>query len=247
LLLINTSVHQFNDGARGVLLETSMKIRPTWLATGGCVVAVAVALLLNRYSNQLFSQPSVSGATYKGKTTQEWVASFKSPNQRVRWKTLADLNYTEGQSEDPIPVLRELLNDKDPSVRCQAVQAIGGLGEAGAPAVPELIKALTDSDSEVRMQAAYALNWMGQDRDQAISPLIAVLEDRQARVRQEAANTLAAIGPSAGEAVPVLLKRIRVTEGRERQAMTQAVWFIAPETARKEKLPVVPTRRASFR
>src|SRR5436190_8979642 len=150
-----------------------MKIRPTWLATGGCLAALAAALFLGRDGNKPLVHASASGATYKGKTTEEWLAGFKNPDTRVRWKTLADLNYIEPQGEDPLPVLREILNDKDPSVRGQAVQAIGGLGEPGAASIPDLIQALSDNDAEVRMQAACSLNWMGQERDQAIPALIA--------------------------------------------------------------------------
>src|SRR5262249_11759985 len=132
LLLINAHAPQLNDTARGgVLKETSMKIRPTWLATAGCVAALAAALFLSQDSNRFLSQASASGATYKGKTTAEWVAGLKSPDSAVRWKTLADINYAEPQGEDQLPVLREILNDHDPSVRCQALQAIGGLGEVG--------------------------------------------------------------------------------------------------------------------
>jgi HEAT repeats/HEAT repeat len=220
-----------------------MKMRPTLLATGGCLAALAAALLLSRDGSRLFSQSSTSIATYKGKTAREWAVGFKSSSRAVRWKTLADLNYIEPQGDDQLPVLREILNDQDAAVRCQAVQAIGGLGEAGAVSVPDLIRAIADNDADVRMEAANALNWMGPDKDQAIPALIAALEDRQARVRQAAANTLATVGPAAKDAVPALLKRVHVPEDRERKAMVQGIWFIDPDTARKEKLPVIPTPR----
>jgi HEAT repeat protein len=220
-----------------------MKMRPTWLAAGGCLAALAVALFLSRDGNRLSLGASASGATYKGKTAQEWVAGLKNPDVRVRWKTLAAINYVEPQGEDQLPVLREILNDNDSSVRVQAVQAIGGLGEAGAASVPDLIKALSDNDAEVRTQAAYSLNWLGPERDQAIPALIAALDDREARVRHSAASTLGSMGPSAREAVPALLKRVNVTEKSEQLAMVQAVWYIDPSTARQQRLPVVPSLR----
>src|SRR5262249_19763974 len=139
-----------------------MKNRPTWLAAGGCLAALAAVLFLNHDGNRFILQPSASGATYKGKTAPEWVVGLKSPDVKVRWKTLAAINYADPQGEDQLPVLREILSDNDPSVRVQAVEAIGGLGEAGSTSVPDLIKALSDNDPDVRMQAACSLNWMGQ-------------------------------------------------------------------------------------
>jgi HEAT repeat protein len=242
--LINAGAHQLNDIARGRFSkETSMKIRPTWLATGGCLAALAAALFLSRDGNKLILESSASGATYKGKTAQEWVAGLKNPDIRVRWKTLAAINYIEPQGEDQLPVLREILNDNDPAVRVQAVQAIGGLGEAASASVPDLIKALSDNDVEVRTQAACSINWMGPDRDQAIPALIAALDDREARVRHATAGTLGSMGPSAKEAVPALLKRVNATKKDEQLAMVQAVWYIDPDTARQERLPIIPTRR----
>ena len=65
------------------------------------------------------------------------------------------------------------LDDRDWSVRCDAADALGALGDKRA--VDPLIKALGDGDEYVRAAAAEALGKLGDER--AIEPLIEVLGD----------------------------------------------------------------------
>src|SRR5262249_2594484 len=51
-----------------------------------------------------------------------------------------------------IPVLLELLTDRDQNVRLFAAEALGRVGQAAKPVVPRLLTALNDPDPDVRDQ-----------------------------------------------------------------------------------------------
>jgi HEAT repeat protein len=65
------------------------------------------------------------------------------------------------------------LNDKDWSVRSEAAQALGNIGDPGA--VTALSGALKDSDNDVRRSALAALNKLGDAR---VQPLLEAEEER---------------------------------------------------------------------
>ena len=151
---------------------------------------------------------------------------------------LADLG------SNAVPYLVVALETHDFEVRLSAVKALESLGEMGpaaAPAVPALIESLKD-ESE-RFGAVYVLRWigpaaaaelgvalrsesreirdgateiladMGPKAKRAVPALIAALEDKREDVRRVAIFMLGEIGPDAKQAVPALVVALEEDEG----------------------------------
>jgi HEAT repeat protein len=101
---------------------------------------------------------------------------------------------------------KQLAAKLDPNVWSYAARGLGGLGEAGQPAVPVLKTALTERNELVRLEAATAL-WR-INRDPASLPaLIALLGAPDAAIREQAARTIGyEFGAEGLRAVPSLVK-----------------------------------------
>jgi HEAT repeat protein len=89
----------------------------------------------------------------------------------------------------------------EPNLKQLAVDALGGIGEAG---VPSLIGALSHPEAVVRAEAAAALGRLGAVAGPAVPALIGRVNDPDASVRKAVVNALGQIGPAAADAVPAL-------------------------------------------
>lgn len=94
-----------------------------------------------------------------------------------------------------IPILTELLGDRDAQVRRVAAEALGKIGQAGAETY--LIPALRDSDTTVREAAARALGGLSSLDVEAGKALLPLLQDSDSSVQQAAAQALGVIEDSA--------------------------------------------------
>ena len=138
--------------------------------------------------------------------------------------------------ENLVPVLVELLADRDYYVRSKAVEALGKIGSSGGKAaVAPLREALADKDISVRHEAVDALGRiglpakdaiidalaspdaevrksavyaLGRFQDEAVIPALCKLLEREktCSVLMAVANTLGYMGPAAKGAVPALKK-----------------------------------------
>ncbi len=106
----------------------------------------------------------------------EWLKAFRRP------KIERKLPITAG-----LEPLMAALKDTDPSIRRQAVVALGDRRDRGA--TDEIIRALKDPDDDVRLDAVIALGKIGDAR--AVEPLIEKLKSYDYfYVRKKAAYTL---------------------------------------------------------
>ena len=111
----------------------------------------------------------------------------------------------------------EMLSDKDPSVRSDAADELGLLGESAADAIPMLSEALLDEFEPVRLNAAYALGAIGES---AVSTLSEKLGHDNGPTRRMAAYGLAATGAPA---VPVLCDALEHENDEVRHQATYAL------------------------
>ena len=101
---------------------------------------------------------------------------------------------------DAVPALIQTLQNQDISVRGNAANVLGQIGEEAVDAVPALTLALQDLDPEVHQYVAWALGMIGKGAKDAVPVLIQALKDPE--VRDSAAKALKKIGtPKALEAV----------------------------------------------
>jgi hypothetical protein len=102
---------------------------------------------------------------------------------------------TEALSNDMrMSKLTDDLNDQDPTVRHNAVEALATLGK---PAVSPLITILESSDSDVKQNAAEQA--LGRIGEPSAEPLIGLLDASNSDVRQRAIQALGSIGSPATE------------------------------------------------
>jgi HEAT repeat protein len=85
--------------------------------------------------------------------------------------------------------LTDDLNDQDPTVRHNAVEALATLGK---PAVSPLITILESSDSDVKQNAAEQA--LGRIGEPSVEPLIGLLDASNSDIRQRAIKALGSVG-----------------------------------------------------
>jgi len=110
-------------------------------------------------------------------------------------------------SENPkvgLPVLIDLLKDKDENIRLRVLEKIGELRSLAREAAPWLINLLNDPAAGVRGGAALGLGRIGANSPDVIVALIRALSDSAAEVRTNAAIALTAFGGAAASALPRL-------------------------------------------
>ena len=101
-----------------------------------------------------------------------------------------------------VPLLIELLHDREPSVRYVAGYTLAGIGPAARSSIPDLIETLRLPDRAARESVAKTLAVAGPE---AVKPVIRALRERDPKVRGGAAFALETMGGKAGEAVPTLI------------------------------------------
>lgn len=104
-----------------------------------------------------------------------------------------------------VEALARACADDDPAVRLAAVDSLGDMGRASAPAMPALQRALGDASAAVRGHAAEALGAMGTLPPGVLEELAGVLRDRDEWVRRNAALGLARLGAAAEAVQPAVV------------------------------------------
>jgi len=147
--------------------------------------------------------------------TQRLVAALNSGVEEIRPDVIRALGETGHRRA--LPVLMELLEDEDVTVRGQAAIALGNIGDDSS--APALIEALEDEYDYVRECATVALGNIGDAR--AIPSLIKALDDMDIEVRRHAVWALGEIGGAS--VVPVLLEQLG---GVDKQICLNAIWAL---------------------
>jgi HEAT repeat protein len=120
------------------------------------------------------------------------LGALRDPDRGVR-EAARDALARAGRPDDSeVPALRKLLKDRYTAARRYAVDALGELGPAAAPAVPDLAeRAAEDLVAEVRRKAVEALARVGPQRKEAVGAFRRALGDDDVGVCRRAARALA--------------------------------------------------------
>jgi HEAT repeat protein len=121
-----------------------------------------------------------------------------------RWAVRA-LGRMGPDAAETVPLLRDVLSDKDEDLRARSAAALGLIGSAARPAVPDLLQALKDRSPRVRAEAAYSLGRVGPGPG-VTSGLLEALHDESEDVRRWAANSLGQLRPPDKEVIPALAR-----------------------------------------
>ncbi len=127
-----------------------------------------------------------------------------------------------------IPLLVELLQHEQVSIRSSAVDALIDLAPDTERIQPALRQALSDRDSMVAGDAARALGALGKRASPSVRALITTLSHEDPYVRVYAAEALASIGPKASAATNDLARAVGDPIPGVRWAACEALGSIGP-------------------
>jgi predicted Zn finger-like uncharacterized protein len=153
--------------------------------------------------------------------------------------------WSVARQQDGIPVLCEILQDRDPLIRQMAVKCLNTICEEAktgqvsfvekekrpvaasiTSAVPPLTEALKDSDADVRGLAARTLGTIGQDAKAAVPVLVKSLKNADPRFRVDAAYALMEIGEPTGDAIRALRDALNDRDGTVQVFAAQALFSL---------------------
>lgn len=124
------------------------------------------------------------------KTLDELSAALADPDANARLDAVAELSDHFKDEQAAILLASVAAHDENPSVRAEALHAIGG-GRAELHS-PVFRRALKDRDAVVRMAAITALEDVGGES--SLQTLASALQDRDPSVRVTAVDAIAEIG-----------------------------------------------------
>jgi HEAT repeat protein len=114
-------------------------------------------------------------------------------DKKLRLAALKALQTIGPAAEAAIPVLVELLRDRDPEIAKNALAALGPIGSWAIQAIPVLTEALQDESKAMRIRAARFLGELGPEARVALPALRRALQDTDLDVRTNARHTLQTI------------------------------------------------------
>ncbi len=109
-----------------------------------------------------------------------------------------------GNMQDAIPKLEELIRERDPQVRQEAIKALGEI-DGQATTFAGVVGAIKDQDTQVRLTAVRTLNrFAGKHKKEAIAALQEVaIKDKEVEVRSGAQQALRNLQIKPSEILPV--------------------------------------------
>jgi HEAT repeat protein len=117
----------------------------------------------------------------------------KNTDKELRLAALNALRTIGPAAKAAIPVLVELLRDRDPEIPKKTWAALDQIGSYATQAVPVLAQALQDESKTVRIRAARFLGELGPEASAAIPALQMALQDIDLDVRTNVRHTLKTI------------------------------------------------------
>jgi HEAT repeat protein len=153
-------------------------------------------------------------------------AVLKDEDPSVRIEAAAALRSILGsEASHAVPVLVDLLAQKQAEVRREAAAQLADFGAVAIRSVPALNDAQKDADAGVRSAAAWATARItaAEANQRAAAVMIAALKDKEPRARLDAVRFLGTIGPDARAAIAALTEA-RLDDSEEvRKAAAEAL------------------------
>ncbi len=149
---------------------------------------------------------------------QKLTQAMKSDNVTVRSAAAKSLQSLNAPPELVAPSLIALVNDPDPAVRTNLIDAIVGLGPSIVPRVCRGLK-----NPQLQGIAIQALTKLGPKAAGAVESLIDSANDAEPKVRTQIQFALAAIGPAAAPATEMLVKSLSSKDAGERESALYAL------------------------
>jgi len=151
---------------------------------------------------------------FAGRPSSYWSKVIRDRHPVGRFEDAVGWVLGEEPKPAAVPMLIELLEDKDDQVRFTACHVLALNGTAARQAVPALLKMLGHSNVFYRRNASHALAAIGPDAA-AINVLNEALKEEEAWVNYHAAIAVGKLGPQGKPAVPALLNLLKSKKATE--------------------------------
>ena len=113
-----------------------------------------------------FTRKTETGLTSQLETL--WIDALRDPHRDVRLHAAKSLSELDGRSSKALNALGTLLDDRDPSVRREAIIAVSRSGTAGKVFIPTLMRiSKDDQDRDIRDLAGTATSTLRHAPDQS--------------------------------------------------------------------------------
>jgi HEAT repeat protein len=169
---------------------------------------------------------------------QKLTQGLKSEDPALRTAAAKGLQMLQPPPELVAPYLIELVNDPDPEVQENVINAVASLGES---VVPRLVRGL--QNPELRGTAVRVLTRLGPKAAGAVQPLMEASRTADAPLRAEIHFALAAIGPAAAPATQMLAEAIGSDDQHIRESALYALRQIGP-AAQAARAPLLARMQA---
>jgi len=227
------------------------------ISMGPPAVPALIGVLKDKNNQVQVDVISMLGRICSKRAIDRLTEKLNSNNKNDREFAKSKLENIDQLTLQAVSVLINGLNDKDSSVRINAIIALGEIGPKAISAVPALKKILKIKHSymwKYRAKAAYALGKIGSNNEKIAQILIKALDDEDrnciahshnskysgkseytsyayVRVRMHMIHGLGKIGPKAESAVPKLRILLKNPDARIRSSAAQALGEIGPKAA----------------
>ena len=148
---------------------------------------------------------------------------LKNENVTIRNAAAKSLQSLKAPPEMVAPGLVALMNDPNPDMHANAIEAIASLGESVVPKVANALK-----NPQLRGPAVRVLRKLGPKAAGAVQPLVDAANGADPKVRTEIQFALAAIGPAAAPATDMLIQSLASKDAGERESALFALRKIGP-------------------
>lgn len=158
------------------------------------------------------------------KTAVEKLAqALKSDKPHVRTAAAKSIQSLHAPPEVVAPIMVTLINDPNPEVRANVIDAAASLGESVVPRLSNGLK-----NPQLRAAAIKVIAKLGPKAAGAVTPLMEAAVSADAKTRTEIQLALAAIGPAAAPATEMLAKSLASKDAGERESALLALRKIGP-------------------
>jgi HEAT repeat protein len=151
----------------------------------------------------------------------------------VRLRVVSLLGAMGETAQSAVPDLIELVRDRDPAIRREALLSLGAIGPAAQAAVPAAMQAMQDGNSQVRYGACYALGRMGNAALDAKPALQQEMENADPFLSLVCAWALARIDPDcsqvAAKSIPLLVRALADAEPMVRLEAAASLRCLGPQ------------------
>jgi HEAT repeat protein len=128
-----------------------------------------------------------------------------------------------------VPVLTQLMFDRDGARRLEAIRLLNTIGPAARSSTPDLLRRMRTGDLDTRLTAAEALWSVDRTAWQSLLPtLTAALKSELVHVRRRAVVDLGTLGPAARSTMPAVRERFADVDLEVRIVATEAAVKIDP-------------------